>query len=134
MCWQHRVLLAIAFCFLQSSSVQPAMAPKLARSRTPRVPRRLRIMDYYAATEYQQLLQLDWVSRHVRMIELRWCDPNMYHALVTTFMSPADCKFGMATGRDPPPRGAIALHYIVPAARPPLTLCRIFNRACRCTH
>ena len=110
------------------------MAPKQNRwaRLALRPPGRNRILYDYAENAYLHLMRQDWVTRHELLAIMRTNDPTMYIMIVERFLSPTDGIMGMATGQDLPRRGGrpIVLTYARPRR---LTLCRMFNRACRCT-
>lgn len=110
------------------------MAPKHQRWArfALRPPGRNRILYDYAENAYLHLMRQDWVTRHELLAIMRTNDPTMYIMIVERFLSPTDGIMGMATGQDLPRRGGrpIVLTYARPRR---LTICRMFNRACRCT-
>ena len=110
------------------------MAPKQNRwaRLALRPPGRNRTLYDYAENAYIHLMRKDWVTRHELLVIMRTSDPSMYIMIVEQHLSPTDGIMGMATGQDLHRRGGrpIALKYAKPRR---LTLCRMFNRACKCT-
>ena len=79
---------------------------------------------------YKVLMQQDWVTRHVSLGNLRNNDLEMYCMMQKDFLSPAEALHGTAAGRR-----SDRIHVLTPlgyAPLRPMTLCRLFQKRCRC--
>ena len=84
----------------------------------------------HAPYMYKELMKQDWVSRHVSLGNLRINDLEMYCMMQKDFLSPAEALHGTATGRR-----SYSIHVLIPLGYAPLrqmTLCRLFQKRCRC--